>query len=211
MPGASAISARVRGALWAGAHRRRQHSALASVSWRAPLQAGGPENAVPAAAMHSLPARPQRFRPITVERPKVLLPLVNAPLIEYTLEWLALNKVEEVRHRAAAADCCMIAALSAPVRHPLPARQRCGGALTGHSTPHCPCPTRARAQIFVFCCAHADQIKKYLAESKWLKQRSPRIFMVRGAGLHRGAAGTQRGRSSPRHARRSGMAGAPPR
>jgi len=38
----------------------------------------------------------QRFRPITVERPKVLLPLVNAPLLEYTLEWLALNKIEEV-------------------------------------------------------------------------------------------------------------------
>ncbi|KIY94274.1 putative translation initiation factor eIF-2B subunit epsilon [Monoraphidium neglectum] len=69
----------------------------------------------------------QRFRPITVERPKVLLPLVNAPLIEYTLEWLALNKVEE---------------------------------------------------IYVFCCAHADQIKKYLADSKWLKQRSPRIITV---------------------------------
>jgi len=27
----------------------------------------------------------------------VLLPLVNVPLLEYTLEWLALNKVEEVR------------------------------------------------------------------------------------------------------------------
>lgn len=39
----------------------------------------------------------QRFRPITVEKPKVLLPLVNAPLLEYTLEWLALNQVEEVR------------------------------------------------------------------------------------------------------------------
>jgi hypothetical protein len=39
----------------------------------------------------------QRFRPITVEKPKVLLPLVNVPLLEYTLEWLALNKVEEVR------------------------------------------------------------------------------------------------------------------
>jgi dTDP-glucose pyrophosphorylase len=38
----------------------------------------------------------QRFRPITVEKPKVLLPLVNAPLLEYTLEWLALNQVEEV-------------------------------------------------------------------------------------------------------------------
>jgi len=42
----------------------------------------------------------QRFRPITVERPKVLLPLVNVPMIEYTLEWLAMNKVEEVREQA---------------------------------------------------------------------------------------------------------------
>lgn len=41
----------------------------------------------------------QRFRPITVEKPKVLLPLVNVPLLEYTLEWLALNQVEEVRER----------------------------------------------------------------------------------------------------------------
>lgn len=38
----------------------------------------------------------QRFRPITVERPNVLLPLVNAPLLDYTLEWLASNEVEEV-------------------------------------------------------------------------------------------------------------------
>lgn len=38
----------------------------------------------------------QRFRPITVEKPKVLLPLVNVPLLEYTLEWLAMNNVEEV-------------------------------------------------------------------------------------------------------------------
>uniref|UniRef100_A0A383VLX2 Translation initiation factor eIF2B subunit epsilon n=1 Tax=Tetradesmus obliquus TaxID=3088 RepID=A0A383VLX2_TETOB len=69
----------------------------------------------------------QRFRPITVEKPKVLLPLVNVPLLEYTLEWLALNKVEE---------------------------------------------------ILVFCCAHADQIKAHLADSKWLKQRSPRVSTV---------------------------------
>ncbi|MEW5304708.1 MAG: hypothetical protein WDW36_007300 [Sanguina aurantia] len=38
----------------------------------------------------------QRFRPITVEQPKALLPLVNVPMIEYTLEWLAMNKVEEI-------------------------------------------------------------------------------------------------------------------
>ncbi|BDA43794.1 Translation initiation factor eIF-2B subunit epsilon [Coccomyxa sp. Obi] len=38
----------------------------------------------------------QRFRPITLERPKVLLPLVGVPLLDYTLEWLASNNVAEV-------------------------------------------------------------------------------------------------------------------
>jgi len=38
----------------------------------------------------------QSFRPITLEHPKALLPLVNVAMIEYTLEWLAMNKVEEV-------------------------------------------------------------------------------------------------------------------
>ncbi|XP_042448920.1 probable translation initiation factor eIF-2B subunit epsilon, partial [Zingiber officinale] len=37
-----------------------------------------------------------RFRPITLERPKVLLPLVNVPMIEYTLSWLDSVGVEEV-------------------------------------------------------------------------------------------------------------------
>ncbi|KAG8383770.1 hypothetical protein BUALT_Bualt04G0048300 [Buddleja alternifolia] len=37
-----------------------------------------------------------RFRPITLERPKVLLPLVNAPMIDYTLAWLESAGVEEV-------------------------------------------------------------------------------------------------------------------
>ncbi|XP_042446250.1 translation initiation factor eIF-2B subunit epsilon-like [Zingiber officinale] len=37
-----------------------------------------------------------RFRPITLERPKVLLPLVNVPMIEYTLAWLDSVGVEEV-------------------------------------------------------------------------------------------------------------------
>jgi len=36
------------------------------------------------------------FRPITSEGPKVLLPLVNVPMIEYTIEFLAQNGVEEV-------------------------------------------------------------------------------------------------------------------
>lgn len=37
----------------------------------------------------------QRFQPVTVERPKVLLPLVNVPLLDYTLEWLSMNRIEE--------------------------------------------------------------------------------------------------------------------
>ncbi|KAK6119803.1 hypothetical protein DH2020_046452 [Rehmannia glutinosa] len=36
------------------------------------------------------------FRPITLERPKVLLPLVNAPMIDYTLAWLESAGVEEI-------------------------------------------------------------------------------------------------------------------
>ncbi|WCJ43261.1 Translation initiation factor eIF-2B subunit epsilon [Euphorbia peplus] len=37
-----------------------------------------------------------KFRPITLERPKVLLPLVNVPMIDYTLAWLESAGVEEV-------------------------------------------------------------------------------------------------------------------
>ncbi|KAK3132676.1 hypothetical protein QOZ80_6AG0526120 [Eleusine coracana subsp. coracana] len=37
-----------------------------------------------------------KFRPITLERPKVLLPLVNMPMIEYTLTWLETAGVEDV-------------------------------------------------------------------------------------------------------------------
>ncbi|KAF4335005.1 translation initiation factor eIF-2B subunit epsilon [Fusarium beomiforme] len=37
-----------------------------------------------------------RFRPFTIERPRCLLPLANTPLIEYTLEFLAMNGVNEV-------------------------------------------------------------------------------------------------------------------
>ncbi|KAG4916907.1 hypothetical protein JHK87_054464 [Glycine soja] len=37
-----------------------------------------------------------KFRPITLERPKVLLPLVNVPMINYTLTWLESAGVEDV-------------------------------------------------------------------------------------------------------------------
>ncbi|KAK6524645.1 hypothetical protein TWF281_011548 [Arthrobotrys megalospora] len=38
----------------------------------------------------------RRFRPLTLEKPRCLLPLANTPIIEYTLEFLALGGVEEV-------------------------------------------------------------------------------------------------------------------
>ncbi|KAH7325062.1 nucleotide-diphospho-sugar transferase [Stachybotrys elegans] len=37
-----------------------------------------------------------RFHPFTIEKPRCLLPLANAPLIDYTLEFLAMNGVDEV-------------------------------------------------------------------------------------------------------------------
>jgi hypothetical protein len=39
---------------------------------------------------------PARFAPVTQTKPKVLLPLVNVPLLEYTLEFLASQAVEDV-------------------------------------------------------------------------------------------------------------------
>ncbi len=36
------------------------------------------------------------FRPITLESPKVLLPLVNVPMLDYTIEFLTQNGVQEV-------------------------------------------------------------------------------------------------------------------
>lgn len=36
------------------------------------------------------------FRPFTVDEPKVLLPLANVPLLEYTLEFLAAGGVQEI-------------------------------------------------------------------------------------------------------------------
>ncbi|RCI11838.1 hypothetical protein L249_7552 [Ophiocordyceps polyrhachis-furcata BCC 54312] len=38
----------------------------------------------------------QRFRPFTLEKPRCLLPLANRPLLDYTLEFLAMNGVAEV-------------------------------------------------------------------------------------------------------------------
>lgn len=45
---------------------------------------------------------PLRFRPFTLDKPKVLLPLVNVPMLEYTLELLARNDVQDIIIFAAA-------------------------------------------------------------------------------------------------------------
>ena len=63
-----------------------------------------------------------RFQPITAERPRALLPLVNRYLIDYTVEFLAFSGVQE---------------------------------------------------IFVYCCAHSDQIKEHIEKCKWNKPSSP--------------------------------------
>ena len=41
----------------------------------------------------------ETFRPVTFEQPKVLLPIVQVPMISYTLEFLASSGVEEVRQQ----------------------------------------------------------------------------------------------------------------
>lgn len=38
----------------------------------------------------------QSFEPVSLQLPPVLFPVVNIPLIDYTLEWLAANEVDEV-------------------------------------------------------------------------------------------------------------------
>ena len=37
-----------------------------------------------------------KFNPITWDMPTVLLPLINIPMLEYTIEFLSQNGVEEV-------------------------------------------------------------------------------------------------------------------
>ncbi|KAI8107409.1 hypothetical protein M9435_002440 [Picochlorum sp. BPE23] len=38
----------------------------------------------------------KHFQPVTIETAKVLLPLANTPMIDYTLEWLVMNGMEEI-------------------------------------------------------------------------------------------------------------------
>lgn len=63
----------------------------------------------------------ERFMPLTLDRPRCLLPLLNVPIIEYTFEFLAISGVQEV---------------------------------------------------ILLCRAHADQIRHYIARSRWAKPTS---------------------------------------
>ncbi|KAF3908087.1 hypothetical protein ABW21_db0205948 [Orbilia brochopaga] len=58
------------------------------------LTEGAPE--VPLQAVVLADSFNKRFRPLTLEKPRCLLPLANVPLIEYTFEFLALGGVQEV-------------------------------------------------------------------------------------------------------------------
>jgi len=69
----------------------------------------------PIGAAHP-PSRPllsQALRPVTLEAPKALLPLANAPLIDYSLEWLAASGVDAIIVLCAAHADAVQARLSA--------------------------------------------------------------------------------------------------
>ena len=55
----------------------------------------------------------QALRPVTLEAPKALLPLANAPLIDYSLEWLAASGVDAIIVLCAAHADAVQARLSA--------------------------------------------------------------------------------------------------
>ncbi|XP_072167243.1 translation initiation factor eIF2B subunit epsilon-like [Diadema setosum] len=75
-----------------------------------------------------------RFAPVTLEKPRALLPVVNCPVIDYTLEFLATNGVQE---------------------------------------------------IFVFCSAHADQVKHHIEQCKWNQKTSPcKVIPILSEGCH---------------------------
>lgn len=42
------------------------------------------------------------FRPCSLDRPKVLLPLLNVPMLDYVMEFLVSSGVQEVRRKLSA-------------------------------------------------------------------------------------------------------------
>src|SRR5688572_4323414 len=58
--------------------------------------ATGQEREIPLQAVVLADSFKRTFRPVTLECPKVLLPLVNVPMLEYTLEFLAKSGIEEI-------------------------------------------------------------------------------------------------------------------
>lgn len=76
-----------------GAHKKRAAAAAAAVR-----VSEDPDDLVrqPLQAILLADSFTTKFRPITLERPKVLLPLVNVPMINYTLAWLEAAGVAEV-------------------------------------------------------------------------------------------------------------------
>ncbi|MES1912721.1 MAG: hypothetical protein MHM6MM_004947 [Cercozoa sp. M6MM] len=54
------------------------------------------EDALPTQALLLADSFATRFRPLTAEIPKVLMPLVNVPMLEYTLHFLASGGMQEI-------------------------------------------------------------------------------------------------------------------
>lgn len=132
---------------------------------------------------------------MTVERPKVLLPLVNVPMINYTLEWLLASGVDEVRRG------CDVQRLAEAFDN---ARDWSGGsrmrrtpsagnwaahygsrACLHHASVIAPSGGCRRwhngvefraLQILVFCSSHASQVQRHLEAGPWLRLRTCKVW-----------------------------------
>jgi len=105
----------------------------------------------------------QSFAPVTLEKPKMLLPLVNVPMMDYTLEWLAASGVEEVgQHSKLTLKACSYMHICLKLVH-------CSWTLCS------PCLVW---QVFVVCCAHSEQVQAHLASPKWSQQKAMKLHIV---------------------------------
>tara|TARA_A100001015_G_scaffold314695_1_gene424738 strand:+ start:1845 stop:2210 length:366 start_codon:yes stop_codon:yes gene_type:complete len=101
---------------------------------------------------------------------QVLLPVVNVPMIDYTLEWLASNDVHEVRTHVFVVPLF-------PTGWKRNAAE--GSALDFLFLAHtlCAYPTPIR-QVFVFCCSHSTQVEEYLLASTRCVLCHPCLFIL---------------------------------